>query len=60
MAQGNFHAVDAINGRIAGGGTAERGDRRIGYKAHMHQVVLDGFRKVEAYQYAALAHFQFA
>ena len=49
VAQGDFHAVDAVNGGVAGRGAAQRVDARVGHKAHMHQMVLDGFREVESH-----------
>ena len=60
VAKGDFHAVDAVDGGVAGRGAAQGGDQRIGDKAHMHQVVLDGFRQVEGHQDPALADLQFA
>lgn len=47
MAQSDFHAVNAVNGRIASRGAPQYGDVGIGNETHMHQVILDGFRKVK-------------
>jgi hypothetical protein len=55
MAEGDFHAVNAVDGGIAGRGAAQGRDQGIGDKAHMHQVVLYGFGKVEGDQHPAFA-----
>ena len=60
MAERDFHAVDAIDGGVAGRGAAQGGDLGIGHKAHMHQVVLDVFGQVEGDQDPALANRQIA
>lgn len=54
-AEGNLHAVDAVHGGVTGWGAAQRGDAGVGDEAHMHQVVLHGFRKVQRDQDCALA-----
>jgi hypothetical protein len=46
-AESDFHAVNAVNGGIAGWGAAQIDDARPRDEAHMHQVVLDIFREVE-------------
>ena len=60
MAQGNLHAVDAINSGIAGRRAAQSRHMRIGYKAHMHQVVLDRFGQIQGDQNPAFANLQLA
>ncbi len=52
VAEGNLHAVNAIDGGVAGRCAAQRGDRGIGNEAHVHEVVLHGFRQVEGNQVA--------
>ncbi len=47
MAQGDFHAVHAVDSRIAGRGAPQYGDVGVGNEAHVHQVILDGLRKVK-------------
>ena len=37
VAEGDFHAVDAVDGGVAGRGAAQSRDQGIGDKAHMHQ-----------------------
>ena len=60
VAQRDLHAVDAVDGGVAGRGAAQGGDEGIGDKAHMHQMVLDGFRQIEGDQDPAFADLQFA
>ncbi len=57
-AERDFHAVDAVDRGIAGRGAAQGGDMGIGDKAHMHQVVLDGFGEIECDQDSAFADLQ--
>jgi hypothetical protein len=59
-AEGNLHAVHAVDGGVAGRRAAQDRDQRIGNKAHVHQMVLHGFRQVKAHQNPALAYIQFA
>jgi hypothetical protein len=56
VAQGNLHAVHAVNRGIACGGSAQQSDESARNEAHVHQVVLDGFRQVKGDQFAALTY----
>lgn len=56
VAEGNLHAVNAVDGGITGGGAAERSDKSIGDEAHVHEVVLHGFRQVKGYQDASFSY----
>jgi len=47
VAEGDFHAVNQVDSGIAGGSAAQDGHQRIWNEAHVHQVVLDGFREVK-------------
>ena len=49
MAEGDFQAVDAVDGGIAGGARRRAVTQRRA-QTHVHQVVLDGFRQVEGDQ----------
>ena len=60
MAESDLHAVDGVDGGVAGGGAAQGSDQGIGDKAHMHQVVLHGFRQIEGHQDPGFADVQFA
>jgi hypothetical protein len=47
--EGNLHSIDGVNGGVAGWRAAQYGYQGIGNKAHVHQVVLYGFRQIEAH-----------
>jgi len=60
MAEGDFHAVDTVDGGVAGRGATEHRDERVGDKAHMHQMVLYGFGQVESHQDRSFTDFKLA
>ena len=60
MAERDLHAVNAVDGGVARRRPAQRGNHGVGDKAHMHQVILYGFGKVQGDQDPALAHVQLA
>jgi hypothetical protein len=60
VAECNLHTVDQVDSGVAGRSAAEDCNQRIGDKAHMHQVVLDGFGQVESYQDRAFTDFELA
>jgi hypothetical protein len=60
VAQGDFHAVNAENGGVAGWGAAQNGDQRTGNKPHVHKMVLDRFRQVQRHQNGRFPDLQFA
>lgn len=57
MAEGDFEAVNAVDGGVACWGAAQSLDYGIGDKTHVHQVVLDVFRQVEGDEDTAFTHF---
>src|SRR6202041_2120545 len=59
MAERDLHAVNAIEGGIAGGRAAQGSYLGAGHKGHMHQVVLDIFGQVEGHQDSLFADRQF-
>ena len=59
MAERDLHAVDAIEGGIAGWGAAQGSHFGAGDKTHVHQVVLDIFGQVEGHQDSFVADRQF-
>jgi len=59
MAEGNLHAINAVDGWVAGWCAAEGGDEGVWDKAHVHEMVLDGFREIEGDQDCGIADIQF-
>ena len=59
MSERDLHAVNAIEGWVAGGGAAQGCDFGAGHKAHMHQVVLDILGQVEGHKDSLFADRQF-
>ena len=59
MAERDLHAVNAIEGGVAGGRAAQGSHLGARHKAHMHQVVLDIFGQVEGHQDSLVANRQF-
>jgi hypothetical protein len=47
VAEGDLHAVNPVDGGVAGGGAAQDSHESIWNETHVHQVVLDGFREVK-------------
>lgn len=60
MAEGDFQAVNAIDGGVTGRGAAQGRDFSVGHKTHVHQVVLDVFRQVEGDKDPAITNRQIA
>jgi hypothetical protein len=60
VAESDLHSIDAVDGWIASGSAAEDGDLRVGDKAHVHQVVLDGFGQVKCHQDRVFTDFELA
>jgi hypothetical protein len=60
VAEGYLHAIYQVDGGVSGGGAADGCNQRVGDKAHMHEVVLDGFRQVESYQDRTFTDFELA
>lgn len=56
-AEGNLHAVNGVDGGVAGRGATQRRHMGIGDETHVHQVVLDGFGEVQRDQHRTLANF---
>ena len=54
MPKGNLHAINPVDGRVARGRPSQHCDPRIGDKAHVHQVILYGFRQFERQQNSRL------
>ena len=49
-AKGNLHAINSVDGRVPGRGAPQHCNPCIGDKAHVHQVILYGFRQFERQQ----------
>jgi len=60
VTQGDFHAVNGVDGGVAGGSAAEGRNQCVRDETHVHEVVLDGFREFESNQDSSLADFHFA
>ena len=58
--QRDLHAVNSVDGWIAGRGAPQSGDVSVWHKTHMHQVVLNRLGEIEGNQYPALADLQLA
>ena len=56
MPKSDLHAIDGIDSWIAGWSAAQGRNACFGNKAHMHQVVLNGFREVEVYNNPSLTN----
>lgn len=54
-AEGDLHTVYAVDGRIARGSAADGRHHGVRDKAHVHEVVLDGFGEIESDQDANFA-----
>ena len=60
MAECDLHSVDQVDSGIASWSATENRYECAGDKAHVHQVVLDGFRQIESYQDRAFSDFELA
>lgn len=60
LSEADLNAIDAVDGGIARGGTAEDFDFRAGEKAEMRQVIADFLAEIQAFHHARLPHPHFA
>jgi hypothetical protein len=60
VAQGDFDAVEAVDGGVAGGGAAEDFDAGAGQEAQVREVVADLFGQVDGLYNARIANLRIA